>query len=67
MWHSESRREASGAARRSLIIAAIVGGAVLQHLLVSAPPAAGVRPTPALHSPSTASNGANPAATAGHF
>ena len=37
MWHSESRRVTAKGARRPLIVAAIVGGAVLQHLIVPAP------------------------------
>lgn len=49
MWHSESRRRSAGAARRPLIVAAIVGGAVLQRILV-APTAPPTSPT-AQHGP----------------
>lgn len=47
MWHADPDRRQSrlARARGPLIVAAIVGGAVLQHFVASAPPTA---PTPAL-------------------
>lgn len=58
MWHADQDPRFTGMARarRPLIVAAIIGGAILQHILVTAPPApaptspAPVRPTPVLHS-----------------
>ena len=48
MWHADPDRRARLArARGPLIVAAILGGAVLQHFVATAPPAAPARtPTP---------------------
>lgn len=49
MWHADQEHRAAGIARarRPLIAAAIVGGAILQHILVAAPPQpASLSPTP---------------------
>lgn len=49
MWHADPERRQSrlARARGPLIVAAIVGGALLQHFVASAPPAAPAHtPTP---------------------
>ena len=63
MWHADQEHRATrvARARRPLIVAAIIGGAILQHILVAAPPQpASLSPTPqAPHSaPAHAATGA---------